>query len=83
MPLQTKENSWLSHGGPSQRQASGTNPPMKALGQGRHMYLRPGPRAIKEENEAINHDCGYNKAYRLFHNIRMLYLTFYNVWLSF
>ena len=30
------ENLKLSHGGPSQRQASGTNRPIKALSQGRH-----------------------------------------------
>ena len=27
------ENPWLSHGEPGQRQALGTNPPMKVLGQ--------------------------------------------------
>ena len=32
--LRAKENLKLDHGGPSKRQASGTSPPMKGLGQG-------------------------------------------------
>ena len=31
-----KSSSKLSHGGPSQRKASGTHPLMKVLGHGRH-----------------------------------------------
>ena len=34
--VRTKENFKLSYGGPSQRQASGTNQRIKALRQGRH-----------------------------------------------
>ena len=34
--VRTKENLRLSYGGPSQRQASGTNQRIKALRQGRH-----------------------------------------------
>ena len=34
--VRAKVNLKLSHGGPSQRQASGTNPPMKVLNQGCH-----------------------------------------------
>ena len=35
--IRTKENLKLGYGGPSQRQASGTNQPIKALRQGRHL----------------------------------------------
>ena len=34
--VRAKENLKLSHGGPCQVQVSGTNPPMKVLGQGLH-----------------------------------------------
>ena len=34
--VRAKENHKLSHGGSSQRKASGTNPSIKALRQGRH-----------------------------------------------
>ena len=34
--VRAKENLKLSHGGPSYSQASGTNPPIKALRQRRH-----------------------------------------------
>ena len=34
--VRAKENLKLSYGGPSQRQASGTNQRIKALRQGRH-----------------------------------------------
>ena len=34
--VRAKENLKLSYGGPSQRQTSGTNQPIKALRQGRH-----------------------------------------------
>ena len=35
--VRAKENLKLSYGGPSQRQASGTNQRIKALRQGRHL----------------------------------------------
>ena len=35
--VRTKENLQLSHGGLSQKQTSGTDPPMKVLYQSRHL----------------------------------------------
>ena len=47
----------MSHGGPSQRQASGTNKLLKALHQDQHLALDlTRRRAIKKETIAINHD---------------------------
>ena len=40
--VKAKENPKLSHGGSSQRQASGTYPPMNVLDQDRHEDLKYG-----------------------------------------
>ena len=68
--VQAKENLKLSHGGPSQRQESGINQPIK-------VYVRAiirvcgltHRRAIKEATKAINHDWVYNPTCRLSHDI--------------
>ena len=52
-----KDNSKVSHGGFSRREASGTNQRIKALSQGR--YCDCGPihrRAIKEETIALRRE---------------------------
>ena len=47
--VRAKENLKLNHGGSSQRQASGTNQPIKALHQGRHwIWGLTHRRAIRE-----------------------------------
>ena len=52
-----KKNIKLSHGGHSQRHASGTNQPIKALRQDLHwVWCLTHHRAIKEETIAINRD---------------------------
>ena len=51
--VRAKETLKLSYGGPSQRQASGTNQQIKALRQGRHWVWGLTHRhAIKEETIA-------------------------------
>ena len=37
--VRAKENLNLNHGGPSYSQASGTNPPIEALRQSRHLAI--------------------------------------------
>ena len=55
--VRAKENLKLSHGGSSYREASGTNPPIKALHQSRHRVRGLTHRhAIKVETIAINCD---------------------------
>ena len=67
-----KENPKLSHGGPSHRQAPGTNPPTKAPRQSRHRARGPTHRrAIKEETIAINRNRVQNQARRLPHDIQI------------
>ena len=75
-----KENLKLSHGGPSQKQASGTSQPIKALHQDHHwVWGRTLHRAIKEETIAINRDWVYNQACRLSQDIHVVshpFITF-------
>ena len=55
--VRAKENLTLSHGGPSQRQASGANRLIKSLCQGRQwVWGLTHSRAIKEETIAMNRD---------------------------
>ena len=55
--VRAKEILKLSHGGPSYRKASGTNPRIKALRQSRHgVRGLTHHRAIKEETIAVNRD---------------------------
>ena len=55
--VRAKENPKLSQGGSSYRWASGTNPPIKALRQSRHIvWGLTHRRANKEETIAINCD---------------------------
>ena len=74
--VRAKENIKLSHGEPSQRQASGTNPPMQVLGRGRHwVWCLTHGSTIKE----INHDGLYNQACRLscyLCHIPLFFITF-------
>ena len=82
--VRAKENFKLSHGGPSYRQASGTNPPIKALRQSCHwVWSLTQHRAIKEETIALNHEWVYYQACRLSHDIQVISNFFFNVWLSF
>ena len=61
--VRAKENLKLSHGGPSYSQASGTNPPIKALRQSHHwVWGLTNHCAIIEETIAINHDWVNNQA---------------------
>ena len=75
----------LSLRGPSQRHASGTNPPMIFLGQHFHwVWVLTHCCAIKEETITINHDWVYHQAGRLSHDIHVVSnFFFYNVWLFF
>ena len=51
--VRAKENLKFSHGGPSNTQASGTNPPIKALRQSHHwVWGLTHRRAIKEETDS-------------------------------
>ena len=51
--VRANENLKLNHGGPSQRPASGTNPPMKNLGQALHWVWHLSHRhAIQDESIA-------------------------------
>ena len=71
--VRAKENLKLGHGGPSQRQASDTNQPIKTLRQGRHWVWGPTyRRAIKGEAICINCDWIYNQTCRLSHDIHVI-----------
>ena len=73
--VRANENLRLSHGGPNYSQASGTNPPVKALRQSRHwVWGLTQRRPIKEETIAINRDWIYKQACTLF-MISKLYST--------
>ena len=75
--VNTKENLKLSYGGPSQRQASGTDQRIKALRQGRHCaWGMTHHRAIKEETIAINCDWVNNQACRLSHDSHVVSYSF-------
>ena len=71
--------------GPSQRQASGTNPQMLARRQGHHwVWGLTQRRAYKEETIAINRNWVYNQICFLSHDIHVHDIKlFCNVWLSF
>ena len=76
--VRDKENIMLNHAWPSQRQASGANPSIKAICQCRRRVqgLTIG-RAIKKI--ALNHDWVYNQAciqLRDVHVISYLFMTF-------
>ena len=70
--VRAKENLKLSHGWPSQRQASGTNQQMKALRPGHH-------RVLKVETITINYDWVYNQASRLSYDINVVSYLFATV----
>ena len=66
----------MSHGGPRQRKASGTNKWMETLCQGRYGVRGLIPhRAFKEETIAINRDWD-NHTYRLPHDTHAISLNF-------
>ena len=64
-----KENLKLSHGGLSQREASGTNQPMKCIDRSSLSLRTAHCHTIEEETIAINSDWVSNQACRLSHNI--------------
>ena len=71
--VRAKENLKLSHGWPSYSQASGTNPPIKALRQSRHwVWSLTHRRAIEEETRAKSCDWVYNQACRLSHDFQVI-----------
>ena len=58
--VRAKENLNLDHGGPSQRQASDTNPPMKGLGQGVFKYvLKRVSFGSKDCTKELKPECAY------------------------
>ena len=82
--VRAKENFIRSHGGPSYKQASDTNPMIKALSQSRHWVCDLShSHTIKEEIIASNRDWVDNQAYRLSHDIQIISNIFYNVQLFF
>ena len=71
--VRAKANPKPSHGGPSHRQAPGTNPQIKAPRQSRHRARgSTHRRATKEETTATNRDWAQNQAHRPPHDTQTI-----------